>query len=199
MTPQGRPEAAVSRRYRSESQARCKVDGNEETNPELISTSSIVAVFEQSICQCAWRKTASYFRLDVMDINRWEFRVQLGVPVRVQAIVGSIVWAFRRLKKPRCREMSARGFTLHSVCPQLSCSNKKVSPAHPEYSPAHQPGVLPRGSGRVLTRGLSRCGQVRIAFWREPTDGRGPIFRTTATRAKAQHSTEKSILLREKY
>ena len=25
----------------------------------------------------------------------------------VQAVVGSIVWAFGRLKKPRCREMSA--------------------------------------------------------------------------------------------
>ena len=32
----------------------------------------------------------------------------------------SIVWAFRRLKKPRCRVMSARGYALHSVCPQLS-------------------------------------------------------------------------------
>ena len=30
------------------------------------------------------------------------------------------VWAFHRLKKPRCREMSARGYALHSVCPQLS-------------------------------------------------------------------------------
>ena len=38
----------------------------------------------------------------------------------VQAVVGSIVWAFRRLKKPRCREMSARGYALYSVCPQLS-------------------------------------------------------------------------------
>ena len=38
----------------------------------------------------------------------------------VQAVVGSIVWAFRVLKKPRCREMSARGYALHSVCPQLS-------------------------------------------------------------------------------
>ena len=38
----------------------------------------------------------------------------------VQAVVGSIVWAIRRLKKPRCREMSARGNAFHSVCPQLS-------------------------------------------------------------------------------
>ena len=44
----------------------------------------------------------------------------MGEETAVQAIVGSIVWVFRRLKKPRCREMSARGCALHSVCPQLS-------------------------------------------------------------------------------
>ena len=33
-----------------------------------------------------------------------------------QTVVGSIVWAFRRLKKPRSREMSARSYALHSVC-----------------------------------------------------------------------------------
>ena len=38
----------------------------------------------------------------------------------VQTIVGSIVWASRRLEKPMCREMSARGYPLHSVCAQLS-------------------------------------------------------------------------------
>ena len=38
----------------------------------------------------------------------------------VQAVVGSIVWAFRRVKKPRYREMSARGYALHSVYPQRS-------------------------------------------------------------------------------
>ena len=38
----------------------------------------------------------------------------------VQAVVGSIVWVFRRLKKPRSREMSARVYALHSVRPQLS-------------------------------------------------------------------------------
>ena len=37
----------------------------------------------------------------------------------VQTVVGSIVWAFRRLKLPRCREMSARGYALYSVCPEL--------------------------------------------------------------------------------
>ena len=44
----------------------------------------------------------------------------LGEETAVQAVVGSIVWAFRRLKKPRSREMSARGYALHSVCPRLS-------------------------------------------------------------------------------
>ena len=38
----------------------------------------------------------------------------------VQAVVGSIVWAFCRLKKPRSREMSARSYAFHSVCPQLA-------------------------------------------------------------------------------
>ena len=38
----------------------------------------------------------------------------------VQAVVGSDVWAFRRLKKPRCREMSARSYALYSVRPQFS-------------------------------------------------------------------------------
>ena len=43
----------------------------------------------------------------------------LGEETAVQAVVSSIVWAFRRLKKPRSREMSARSYALHSVCPQL--------------------------------------------------------------------------------
>ena len=41
----------------------------------------------------------------------------LGKKTAVQAVVGSIVWAFRRLKKPRCREMNARGYALYSVRP----------------------------------------------------------------------------------
>ena len=44
----------------------------------------------------------------------------LGQETVVQAVVGSIVWAFRRRKNPRSREMSARGYALHSVCPKLS-------------------------------------------------------------------------------
>ena len=43
-----------------------------------------------------------------------------GEETAVQAVAGSIVWAFRRLKKPRSREMSARSHALHSVRPQLS-------------------------------------------------------------------------------
>ena len=35
-----------------------------------------------------------------------------------QAVVGLIVCAFRRLKKPRNREMGARGYALHSERPQ---------------------------------------------------------------------------------
>ena len=46
--------------------------------------------------------------------------IPLGEETAVQAVVGSIVWAFRGLKKPRSREMSARGYALHSVCLQLS-------------------------------------------------------------------------------
>ena len=38
----------------------------------------------------------------------------------LQAVVDSIAWAFRRLKKPKSREMSARGY---SVCPQLPFSH----------------------------------------------------------------------------
>ena len=37
-----------------------------------------------------------------------------------QAVVGSIVWAFGELKKPRCLEMCAGSHELLSVCPQLS-------------------------------------------------------------------------------
>ena len=44
----------------------------------------------------------------------------LGEEATVQAVVGSIVWAFRMLKKPRIREMSARGYALNSVRFQLS-------------------------------------------------------------------------------
>ena len=51
----------------------------------------------------------------------------LGEGTTVQTVVGSIVLAFRRLKKPRCREMSARDYSLHSVCPQLFFFSRKIS------------------------------------------------------------------------
>ena len=35
----------------------------------------------------------------------------------VQAVFGFIVWAVRRLKEPRSREMSARVYVLYNVCP----------------------------------------------------------------------------------
>ena len=40
----------------------------------------------------------------------------LAEGTEAQAMVGFIVWAFRRLKKPRNREKSARGYALYSVC-----------------------------------------------------------------------------------
>ena len=55
----------------------------------------------------------------------------LGEKTAVQAVVGSIVWAFRKLKKPRCRVMSARGYALHSVCPQLFFQVEAKQPAPP--------------------------------------------------------------------
>ena len=43
----------------------------------------------------------------------------LGEETAVQTVVGSIVSAFRRIKRPRRWEMSARGYALYSVCTQL--------------------------------------------------------------------------------
>ena len=52
---------------------------------------------------------------------RNEFLVfELEEETAAQAVVGAIVCAFRRLKKPRSREMSVSGYALHSVyAPQL--------------------------------------------------------------------------------
>ena len=41
------------------------------------------------------------------------------------SVVGSIVWAFRRLKKPSCREMSSRSYALHSVHPTFLSSMRQ--------------------------------------------------------------------------
>ena len=40
--------------------------------------------------------------------------------LKTRGIFDSIVWVFRRLKKPRSHEMSARGYALHSVIIHLS-------------------------------------------------------------------------------
>ena len=58
-----------------------------------------------------------------------------------QALVGSIVWAFRKLKKPKSREMSACGYALHSVCPQLSFF---IEFMHPSKFPFSHEGELER-------------------------------------------------------
>ena len=52
------------------------------------------------------------------------------------------VWAVRRLTKTSSREMSARSYALHSVCPQLSFSffitpNASVSTVASRLAPAH--------------------------------------------------------------
>ena len=46
----------------------------------------------------------------------------LGEETAVQAVVGSTVWAFRRLRKAKVSGMSAGSDALYSVCPQLSFS-----------------------------------------------------------------------------
>ena len=54
----------------------------------------------------------------------------LGEETAAQAVVGSIVWAFRRLEEPRCREMSARGYALYSVCSNFPFFPAAVSYQH---------------------------------------------------------------------
>ena len=45
----------------------------------------------------------------------------------VQAVVGSNVWAFHWLKKPRSRKTCARGYALHSVRAQLSLTIERAA------------------------------------------------------------------------
>ena len=45
--------------------------------------------------------------------------ITLEEETAAQTVVGSIVWALRKLRKPRCREMSARSYALHSVNPNF--------------------------------------------------------------------------------
>ena len=44
----------------------------------------------------------------------------LGEETEVKVVVGSIFWAFLRLRKSKSREMSARGYAVQSVCHHLS-------------------------------------------------------------------------------
>ena len=50
----------------------------------------------------------------------------LGEETAVQAVVGSIVWAFRRLKKPRCREMMSPTFLPLSILKRVLLSGNNV-------------------------------------------------------------------------
>ena len=87
------------------------------------SVSIIVRFFEfirHSIHRVALRKTQNHcithLRLNHPNVKDCKFlRGALFV-----AVVGSVVWAFPRLKKPRGREMSARSYALHSILTQIS-------------------------------------------------------------------------------
>ena len=85
----------------------------------------------------------------------------LGEETAVQAVVGSIVWAFRRLKKPSCREMSARGYAFHSVCPQLS--------------------FLSQGNDRIFVARVERTGDLHLG--RLPSHSAENHFRFPLARA----------------
>ena len=65
-----------------------------------------------------WAEPSS-FRPTPLECKNEYLVLALGKEAAVQAVVGSIVWAFRLLKKPRRREMSARGYALYSVCSQF--------------------------------------------------------------------------------
>ena len=71
----------------------------------------------------------SGFEHSISSRTCWTHDVRLGMQferiiskfsVGAQTVVGSIVWALRRLKNLWSREMSARGYALHCVCPQFS-------------------------------------------------------------------------------
>ena len=58
-------------------------------------------------------------RLTSLNCENEYLVLALGEKIAVKAVIGSIFWAFRRLKKPMSWKMSARGYALHSVCHQL--------------------------------------------------------------------------------
>ena len=67
-----------------------------------------------------WAESSALFAHRARHTKNEYLVLALGEKTADQAVVGSIVWAFRRLKKPRCREMSSSGYALHSVYPQPS-------------------------------------------------------------------------------
>ena len=60
--------------------------------------------------------------------------------------------SFRSLKKPMCREMSARGYAIHSLCPQLSFSilHINVCDARITYACVRDPGKSSHAFGKPL-------------------------------------------------
>ena len=85
-----------------------------------------------------------------------------------QAVVGSVVWAFRWFKKPRCREVSARGYALYSVCPLSFTFHKSI---HLSMISA---GRLASGC-QCTARSLSHGGGLRFQCVR-------PLLRGSAAR-----------------
>ena len=65
-----------------------------------------------------WAESSPLFahRARPNPLNYEYLVLAIGKETAVQAVVGSIVWAFRRLKKPRS-QMSARGYALHGERP----------------------------------------------------------------------------------
>ena len=75
-------------------------------------------------------------RLHQTDSTRWRVLVQckneyivfaLGRETAAQAVIRSIVWAFRELEEQRCRGMSARCYAFHIVCRQPSFFHKQFN------------------------------------------------------------------------
>ena len=97
----------------------------------------------------------------------------LGEETAVHAIVGSIVWAFRRFKKPRCREMSARGYALHSVsCPELSVFLPSLISCRLSCF-----GQFVREFDLVVTSLPCRCGINKSRWWDSLHTSLSPVCR----------------------
>ena len=83
----------------------------------------------------------------------------IGEEISAQAVVGSIDWAFCRLKKPKSFEMSARGYALHSVCLQLSF------PLSAFYTFAEHchPSIIGKFRAQLMIQMLECCVTVQTA------------------------------------